>query len=56
MLNRADESIADFERWRDLAKIGTQTDRFLLNEQADILETFKGKGDLVPITGDEETI
>ncbi|CZR56659.1 uncharacterized protein PAC_06548 [Phialocephala subalpina] len=46
----------DFKRWRGLAKIGTQTDRFLLNEQADILERFKGKGDLVPIKGDEETI
>ncbi|KUJ17394.1 uncharacterized protein LY89DRAFT_644864 [Mollisia scopiformis] len=46
----------DFERWRGLAKIGKQTDRFLLNEQADILESFRGKGDLVPIGGDEETI
>ncbi|KAK0387010.1 hypothetical protein NLU13_5324 [Sarocladium strictum] len=39
----------DFNRWRGLAKIGTQTDRFMLSEQADILESFKGKGDLVPI-------
>jgi hypothetical protein len=52
----ADDLIEDFKRWRGLAKIGTQTDRFLLNEQADILERFKGKGDLVPIKGDEETI
>lgn len=47
---------ADFNRWRDLAKIGKQTDRFMLNEQADILEAFKGKGDLVPIDPDAETI
>jgi len=46
----------DFERWRGLAKIGGQTDRFLLNEQADIVECFKGKGSLVPIVGDEETV
>ncbi|KAF8850231.1 hypothetical protein BDZ45DRAFT_770731 [Acephala macrosclerotiorum] len=46
----------DFQHWRGLARIGTQTDRFLLNEQADILEAFKGKGNLVPINGDEETI
>jgi hypothetical protein len=47
---------ADFERWRGLAKIGKQTDRFMLNEQADILEAFKGKGDLVPIDPEAETI
>ncbi|KZP10750.1 putative phenol acid carboxylase [Athelia psychrophila] len=37
---------ADFERWRGLAKIGTQADRFMLSDQATILETFKGQGDL----------
>jgi hypothetical protein len=47
---------ADFERWRGLAKIGKQTDRFMLNEQADILEAFKGKGDLVPIDAEAETL
>ena len=46
----------DFERWRGLAKIGCQTDRFMLNEQASIVESFMGKGDLEPISGDEETI
>jgi len=46
----------DLERWRGLAKIGKQTDRFMLNEQASIVEVFKGKGDLVPIEGDEETM
>jgi hypothetical protein len=39
-----------------LAAIGKQTDRFMLNEQADILEAFKGKGDLVPIDPDAETL
>jgi hypothetical protein len=28
----------------------------MLNEQADILEAFKGKGDLVPIDPEAETI
>uniref|UniRef100_D8Q1K7 Phenolic acid decarboxylase n=1 Tax=Schizophyllum commune (strain H4-8 / FGSC 9210) TaxID=578458 RepID=D8Q1K7_SCHCM len=40
---------ADLERWRGLAKIGTQTDRYLLAEQADIVKNFKGPGDLKPI-------
>jgi hypothetical protein len=39
----------DFERWRKLAEIGKQTDRHMLNEQADISEVFKGKGELEPI-------
>lgn len=47
---------ADFERWRGLAGIGKQTDRFMLNEQADILEAFIGKGDLVPIDPEAETL
>ena len=46
----------DLKRWRGLAKIGIQTDRFMLNEQADILEFSKGKGRLEPITGNEETL
>lgn len=36
----------DFARWRELAKIGIQTDRFMLTEKANILEQFKGKGEL----------
>lgn len=40
---------ADLERWRGLAKIGHQTDRFILNDQADILEAFQGQGDLEEI-------
>lgn len=39
----------DLARWRELAKVGTQTDRVLLSEQADILEDFRGPGDLEPI-------
>ncbi|CCF51404.1 hypothetical protein NDA11_003596 [Ustilago hordei] len=39
----------DFQRWRDLAKIGVQTDRHILNDQATILETFHGAGDLQDI-------
>jgi len=47
---------ADFERWRGLAKLGIQTDRFMLSEQADILESFKGPGDLKPIEESWPTI
>jgi hypothetical protein len=37
----------DFERWRGLAKVGEgQADRVLLSEQADVLEDFRGKGEL----------
>lgn len=36
----------DFQRWRGLAKIGIQTERHLLSEQARILEVFKGRGEL----------
>lgn len=39
----------DLERWRGLATIGKQTDRHILNDQADILEAFKGRGDLEDI-------
>ena len=39
----------DLERWRQLASVGIQTSRLLLCEQAQIVETFKGKGELVPI-------
>ncbi|TVY38600.1 hypothetical protein LOCC1_G004744 [Lachnellula occidentalis] len=46
----------DLKRWRGLAKIGTQTDRFMLNEQADILESYRGKGNLVPIKDEDETL
>ncbi|KAL5355209.1 Calycin-like protein [Aspergillus floccosus] len=39
----------DLARWRNLAKIGTQVDRHILSEQADILEDFRGAGNLEPI-------
>lgn len=39
----------DLEKWRALAKIGSQTDRHLLAEQADIVEDFRGAGDLKDI-------
>ncbi|USP77071.1 hypothetical protein yc1106_04345 [Curvularia clavata] len=39
----------DLERWRRLASVGNQTSRLLLCEQGQIVETFKGKGELVPI-------
>lgn len=39
----------DFQRCRDLAKIGVQTDRHILNDQATILETFHGAGHLQDI-------
>ncbi|KAF2142240.1 uncharacterized protein K452DRAFT_271087 [Aplosporella prunicola CBS 121167] len=47
---------ADFARWRDLAKIGTQTDRVMLAEQADIIERFYGKGELEPIRREWATL
>ncbi|KAH8736214.1 Calycin-like protein [Ilyonectria robusta] len=46
----------DFDRWRTLATYGKQTDRFMLVEQAQILENFKGKGDLMPIEPDAVTL
>lgn len=39
----------DLERWRGLAKIGTQAERKMLSEQADIVEKFRGPGNLQPI-------
>ena len=39
----------DLQRWRALANIGKQTERVMLNEQADILEDFRGPGELEPI-------
>ena len=37
---------ADLERWRGLAKVGVQTDRVVLSEQAVVVEDFRGPGDL----------
>ncbi|KAF9567121.1 hypothetical protein CPC08DRAFT_703358 [Agrocybe pediades] len=39
----------DLSRWRELAKEGIQTDRHMLSAQADIVDVFKGPGDLKPI-------
>jgi hypothetical protein len=39
----------DLERWRGLAGVGNQASRFMLSEQAHVVECFKGKGKLVPI-------
>ncbi|KAK5452987.1 hypothetical protein LTS15_007136 [Exophiala xenobiotica] len=47
---------ADFARWKSLAEIGKQTDRLMLSEQADILETFKGPGGLIPIAPNAVTL
>ena len=46
----------DFERWRRLAKIGTQAERFMLAERATVLEVFRGKEDLEPIEPDAVTL
>ena len=45
-----------FDRWRELAKIGRQSDRFMLTEQAHIIENFKGSGDLEAIDGNAITL
>lgn len=45
----------DFERWRGLAKVGIQTERLMLSEQAKIVDIFKGQGDLEPIAPDALT-
>ncbi|KZZ95211.1 Calycin-like protein [Ascosphaera apis ARSEF 7405] len=42
----------DLKRWRGLAKIGIQTDRVMLCEQADILTESYGAQGLEPITMD----
>ncbi|KAF1353212.1 Calycin-like protein [Delphinella strobiligena] len=45
----------DFARWRKLADIGNQQARFMLSEQANLVEIYKGKGNLVPIEPDAQT-
>lgn len=39
----------DFLRWRELAKIGDQTDRVWLCEQGEIVDNFFGAGNLKPV-------
>ncbi|KAM3083508.1 hypothetical protein ACMFMG_004156 [Clarireedia jacksonii] len=36
----------DLQRWRELARVGAQTDRYLLGEQAEVVRVFRGKGEL----------
>ncbi len=45
----------DFERWRGLAEEGKQTDRVMLSEQAVLVESFRGGGDLKPIAPNAQT-
>ncbi|KAF2248443.1 hypothetical protein BU26DRAFT_334276 [Trematosphaeria pertusa] len=45
----------DFERWRRLAEIGTQTERFVLCEQAEVVEVFRGRGSLEGVKEDAVT-
>ncbi|PHH72606.1 hypothetical protein CDD82_5898 [Ophiocordyceps australis] len=47
---------SDFERWRMLAKDGIQTDRLMLSVQGDVVEIFKGQGDLMPICEHDATL
>ena len=50
-------NLEDLKRWRDLAKIGdSQADRVLLSEQADILEDFRGAGNLEAIQMESPTL
>ncbi|KAE8354802.1 Calycin-like protein [Aspergillus coremiiformis] len=46
----------DLARMRALGKIGTQVDRILLSEQAEILEDFHGPGNLKQIEMDLPTL
>ncbi|OCF40846.1 hypothetical protein I317_05296 [Kwoniella heveanensis CBS 569] len=46
----------DFARWKGLADIGRQTDRFMLSEQAHIVEKFRGPGNLRPVSPDVVTL
>lgn len=46
----------DFDRWRGLASIGKQSERFMLSEQANISERFHGPGELKAIELDWPTM
>jgi hypothetical protein len=46
----------DFERWRQLAKIGIQADRYMVVKQDTIVEKFRGAGELEPIDPSWPTI
>ncbi|KAJ0427034.1 Calycin-like protein [Aspergillus carlsbadensis] len=47
---------ADLARWRELAKVGDQRERVLLSEQADVVEDFRGRGELEGIEDEWETM
>ncbi|CAH0521489.1 unnamed protein product [Peronospora belbahrii] len=47
---------SDYARWRKLAEYGNNRDRLIMSEQATILKSFKGAGDLEPIALDCETL
>ncbi|KAK1944592.1 hypothetical protein P3T76_004504 [Phytophthora citrophthora] len=49
-------NVEDLARWRKLVDYGNQKDRLLLCEQAGILESFKDKGNLIPIAPDVNTL
>lgn len=42
-------NVEDFERWRRLAKLGSQVERTMLCEQATLVEDFWGAGELKEI-------
>lgn len=46
----------DLERWRRLAREGTQTERLMLSEQAHVVQRFRGRGDLEPISDEDPTL
>lgn len=46
----------DFERWRELAKIGIQTDRYLIIEQATVDKIYEGRGNLEDIDENAPTV
>ncbi len=46
----------DLGRWRVLAKIAIQTDRVLLSKQADIVEDFRGPGNLKAVDNSLPTL
>lgn len=47
----------DLAQWRELAKAGaSQADRVLLSEQAEILNDFRGPGEIEPIKSEWPTL
>ncbi|KAK9898838.1 hypothetical protein P389DRAFT_193858 [Cystobasidium minutum MCA 4210] len=46
----------DLERWRGLAKVGTQMEKHILPEQATLNKIYEGKGDLEDIDPEAPTL